>query len=131
VSTETPGKAQIWGGRVASALPVLALLASGAMKLTHNPEMVKNFVEKFGFPEGTMTPLGLVEITSAILYAVPQTSALGAVLLTGYLGGAVATHVRVGEGFAPPIILGMIVWLGLYLRDARVRALLPLRKPGA
>jgi hypothetical protein len=116
---------------VASALPVLGLLMSAGMKLSHNPEMVKNFVEKFGFPEGTMSPLGVVELTCAILYAVPQTSVLGAVLLTGYLGGAVATHVRVGEAFGPPVLLGVLVWLGLFLRDERLRALLPLRKPAA
>jgi hypothetical protein len=64
-----------------------------------------------------------------VLYVVPQTAVLGAVLLTGYLGGAVATHVRVGESFAIPLVLGILVWAGLFLRDARVRALLPLRKP--
>jgi hypothetical protein len=123
-----PNKAMIWGGRVMSALPVLGLLMSASMKLSHNPELVKQFVDKLGFPEGALTPIGVVELTCAVLYAVPQTAVLGALLLTAYLGGAVATHVRLGEGFAPAIVLGVLVWGGLFLRDPRIRALLPLRK---
>ena len=129
--TGTPNKANkgmILGGRIVSALPVLGLLMSASMKLTHAPQLVTQFVGTLGYPETAMTPIGVVELLSALLYAVPQTSVLGALLLTGYLGGAVATHVRVGEGFGPPIFLGILVWLGLFLRDERIRALLPLRK---
>jgi hypothetical protein len=73
-------------------------------------------------------PLGAIEICCALLYAIPRTAVLGAVLLTGYLGGAIATHVRVGDpSFVTPLVLGMIAWAGLYLRDPRLRALLPLR----
>jgi hypothetical protein len=71
--------------------------------------------------------LGIVEIACTVVYAIPQTAVLGAILLTGYLGGAIATHVRLEEGFLPPVILGVLVWLGIYLRDARLRALLPFR----
>ena len=128
MSTQSPSKAQLWGGRVASALPAIGLILSGVMKVTHNADLVKQFVGHLGFPEGAMTPIGVVEITCAILYAIPATSVLGAVLLTGYLGGAIAAHVRLGEGFVPVAILGILVWGGLFLRDARIRALLPLRK---
>jgi hypothetical protein len=128
MSTQSPSKAQLWGGRVASALPVLGLLMSASMKFSHSAQLVPQFVGKLGFPESSMTPLGVVELVSTILYAVPKTSVLGAVLLTGYLGGAVATHVRVGDPFIAPLVLGVLVWAGLFLRDERVRALLPLRK---
>ena len=83
---------------------------------------------KFGYPESAATPIGIVEIACALLYTIPKTRVVGAVLVTAYLGGAVATHVRVGEPFVMPILLGILVWAGLYLRDARVRELLPLAK---
>jgi len=125
-----PSKTKLWAGRVLSALPVLALLGSGAGKVSHGADMVKNVTEKFGYQASVLTPLGLVELICAILYAIPQTSVLGAILLTGYLGGAVATHVRVGDpGWAFPIVFGVLVWGGLYLRDDRIAALIPLRKP--
>jgi hypothetical protein len=122
-------KVTIWAGRVISALPVLGLLASAAMKLSQRPEAIQGMVEKGGFPAGSITPIGLAELLSTLLYVFPQTAILGAVLLTGYLGGAIATHVHGGQGFAAPLILGILVWAGLFLRDARLRALLPLRQP--
>jgi hypothetical protein len=121
-------KWQIWTGRVLSALPVLLLLFSATMKVLHLPPVVEGF-GKFGYPESMLTVLGVVEALCAILYVVPRTSGLGAVLCTGYLGGAVATHARIGDpSFVTPLILGIMVWGGLYLRDDRVRELLPLRK---
>ena len=75
--------------------------------------------------------IALVEIACGIVYAIPQTSVLGAILLTGYLGGATATHVRAGEPFFLPIVVGIVVWLGLFLREERLRALVPLRSPKA
>ena len=75
-------------------------------------------------------PLFFVELACVLLYVIPQTAVLGAILLTGYLGGAVATHVRAGEPFWFPIIFGILIWLGLVLRDARIRALVPLRRTG-
>ncbi len=116
-----------WVGRFLSALPVLALVFSASLKFGHKPEVVGMFTGKFGYPEGTLTPLGVVELACALLYAIPSTAVLGAVLVTGYLGGAVATHVRAGEAFAAPLLLGIFAWAGLYLRDERLRALLPLR----
>jgi hypothetical protein len=128
LSPQSPSKAQLWAGRVVSALPVLGLAMSAAMKLSHNAQMVPQFVGKFGFPESSIGPIGAVELLCAILYAIPRTSVIGAVLLTGYLGGAVATHVRVGDSFIVPLLLGVLVWAGIFLRDVRVRALLPLRR---
>lgn len=127
-------KRLVWLGRVLSAVPALMLLASGAMKLTHNPQLAKMFVEHFGYPESALQPIGAVELGCAIIYLIPQTAVLGAILMTGYLGGAVATHVRAGEGFdkfAVPLLLGILAWAGLYFRDHRLRALLPLRAPSS
>jgi DoxX-like family len=127
MNAESPSNAQVWGGRVASGLVVAGLVMSAGMKFSHPPEFVQNFVNHLGFPESTITPIGVAEIISSILYAVPKTSVLGAILLTGYLGGAIAAHVRIGEPFVAPLVLGILVWLGLFLRDTNVRGLLPLR----
>jgi hypothetical protein len=90
--------------------------------------VVETFVGKLGYPAGMLPALAGLELLCTVVYLVPRTAALGAVLLTGYLGGAVATHVRVGEAFVVPLLLGVFLWAGLYLRDERIRALLPLRK---
>ena len=117
----------VWGGRVLTALPVLMMTMSAAMKLSHAPMMAEKFTRTMGYPESTLVGIGLIELFSVVLYAIPRTAILGAIVLTGYLGGAVATHVRIGEPFAVPLLLGILAWAGLYLRDERVRALLPLR----
>ncbi|MFI5302368.1 MAG: DoxX family protein [Polyangiales bacterium] len=121
-------KSMSWAGRVVSALPVLVLVASAIMKLSHNPTAVAGLTGKYGYPEGAIAVIGTVELLCAVIYLVPLTSVLGAVLLTGYLGGAVATHVRAGEPFAIPVVVGVLVWAGLFLRDERIRALLPLKR---
>ena len=121
-----PSKALLWTGYIVSALPVLMLLMSAVMKLAKPAFIVEGFT-KFGYPENVILPLGIVELVCTVLYLIPRTSVLGAILLTGYLGGATATHVRAGEQFIGPVIFGVLVWLGLYLRDARLRALIPLR----
>ena len=124
----TPGaKAMLWTGRILSALIVAFLLFGGAMNLTKSPQVVEG-MKHFQYPEGLNLALGITMIACAIIYAIPQTAVLGAILLTGYLGGATATHVRIGEPFYLPVIFGMLVWLGLFLRDARLRALIPLRR---
>ena len=102
------------------------LLFSGVMKFVSPAEMKEGFT-KLGWDESLAVGLGIVEIGCTIVYLIPRTSVLGAILLTGYLGGAVATHVRIHDQFFIPIILGVLVWGGLYLRDARLRAVLPLR----
>ena len=119
-------KKMLWAGCIISVLPVLMLLFSGVMKLMKPPSVVEGFV-RLGYPEGLALGIGVVELACAALYVIPRTSVLGAILLTGYLGGATATHVRIGEPFFAPIVLGVLVWGGLFLRDARLRALLPLR----
>jgi hypothetical protein len=121
----------IWTGRVLSSLPILMMLFSAYLKVARPPQVVESFVGKFGCPEATLAPIAAVEITCVVLYAIPSTAVLGAILATGYLGGAIATHVRVGDLFFPPLLLGVFVWAGLYLRDRRLRALLPFRKPPA
>lgn len=121
------GKGLLWTGRILSVLPALLLLFSATMKLMHGPQIVEGFA-KFGFKEGVIAGIGVTEILCTLLYAIPQTSVLGAILLTGYLGGAVVTHLRIGESFGPPVLVGVLLWAGLFLRDRRLRALLPLRR---
>ncbi len=134
-STESTGTAAasvsnkaLWTGRVLSALPVLNLLASSVMKLVKPPAVVESF-EHLGYDPDLAFGLGIVELACTLIYVFPRTSILGAVLLTGYLGGAIATHVRIGEYVEAivPVIFGVLVWGGLYLRDARIRVLLPWR----
>ena len=90
--------------------------------------MLELFSGKYGFPRHLFSVIGVLELTCAALYAIPATSVIGAVLVSAYFGGAVVTHVRVGEAFAVPVLLGVLAWAGLYLRDARFRALVPLRR---
>jgi hypothetical protein len=129
ISSRLVSKKVLWTGRTLSALPILFLLMDGIMKL-FKPAIVVETTMKLGYQETVIVPLGIVLLTCTVLYAIPRSSVLGAVLLTGYLGGAVATHVRAGEGLFPisfPIILGILIWGGLWLRSYRLRALMPLR----
>jgi DoxX-like protein len=127
VETKKRG-ASFWIGWVLSVLPALLAAFSGAMKLSHAPQVLEGF-KHFGYPESTLTAIGLLEVLVAILVLVPRTAVLGAILFTGYFGGAVATHVRIGEPmWIGPVILGVLVWLGLWLREPRLRALAPLRR---
>lgn len=128
--TAPVSKKLIWAGRIVSALPALFLLMDGIMKL-FKPALVVEATVRLGYPESVILSLGIVLTACTVLYLIPRTSILGAILLTGYLGGAVATHVRVGEGAFPvlfPVIVGVLVWGGLWLRDERLRALIPLRR---
>lgn len=119
-------KTGLWIGRILSGLAIILFLSSGAFGLL-KPALAAQGFAKYGYPDGSMLRLTIVEIACALIYAIPQTSVFGAILLTGYLGGATATHVRVGEPFFLPVIVGIVVWLGLFLREGRLRALLPLR----
>lgn len=128
--TQTPpiSPAALWTGRILSALVGLFLLFDGVMKLV-KPEPVVTATVELGYPESVITGIGIALLASAILYLIPRTAVLGAILLTGYLGGAVATHVRVEQGaFAIlfPVFFGVLLWGGLYLREPRLRALIPL-----
>ena len=123
--TQTPciSKKALWTGRVMTALPALFLLFDGAMKLAKPAPVVEATVQ-LGYPESVILPLGIVLLACTVLYLIPRTAVLGAILLTGYLGGATATQVRVQDPwFLFPIALGVISWLGLYLREPRLRAL--------
>ena len=128
--TALTSRTRLWAGLVVSALPALFLLVDAAMKLV-KPAVVVEATVKLGYSESVIVPIGIVLLVSTVLYLVPQTSVLGAILLTGYLGGAVATHVRAGEGLFSiifPVIFGVLIWLGLYLRYDRLRTLIPLRR---
>ncbi len=119
-----------WLGYVLSALPALFLLLDGVMKLVKPAPVIEATVQ-LGYPESVIIGLGIVLLICTILYLIPQTSVLGAILLTGYLGGAVATHVRVRGELFPilfPVIFGVLIWGGLYLRDERLRLLIPFRR---
>jgi hypothetical protein len=126
-------KAIHWVARVMSGLPILFLLMDAAMKLLKLP-MVVDATVKLGYRESTIVPLGIVLLVCTLLYAIPRTAVLGAILLTGYLGGAVATHVRMGEESVFSIVFaiafGVLIWGGLFLRDARIRALIPITRKG-
>lgn len=121
----------IWAGRVLSALAVLFLLFDSVIKVMKLPAAVEGTV-KLGFPEGVIAGIGVVQLLCLALYVVPRTAVAGAVLLTGYLGGAIATHVRIGSPLLShtlfPIYVAALIWGGLYLREARLRALLPFRR---
>ena len=128
-SARTPPKPWLlWTGRVLSALPVLVMGFAAAMAFTRSPQVVED-MGKFGYPESALLLIGALELGSVVIYLVPRTAVLGAILMTGYLGGAIATHVRIGDpGWPTALILGVFVWAGHYLRDERIRALLPLRQ---
>jgi hypothetical protein len=126
MQTAPGSKASLWTGRILSALAVL-LFAFTAMFSLLKPAAAMQGFAHYGYPESAFFPIAIAELACLILYAIPRTSVLGAILLTGYLGGATATHVRVGEPPIVAIIVGVVVWLGLYLRDPRLRALVPLR----
>ena len=124
----TTSKAKFWTGWVLSILPALLLLMSATMKLTHNPQAVEGF-KHFGYADSAVLWIGVTELVCTVIYLIPRTAVFGAILLTAYLGGAVNTHVRVGEIQAVGAILtGVFVWLGLYLREPRLHALVPFRK---
>ncbi len=122
----TVGKRE-WIGRALTVLAVLPFLPSAFFKFNGGPQIVEGMAH-LGFPLNLVMPLGFLEVTCVILYLIPKTSFLGAILLTGYLGGAICTHLRVGDPFLVQIVLGFAVWGGLYLRDRRLGELLPFRR---
>jgi hypothetical protein len=125
----------VWAGRVISLVPVYICLSSANWKLSHNPWYVREWT-RIGWPLGEINAIAMVQIACIILYLIPQTAVLGVVLLTGYLGGAIASYVRMGELTKPPypplvpLTTCLLAWLGLYLREPRLRALLPIRWKG-
>ena len=119
---------RLWAGRIISALPALLLLFSAAMKLLKATAVIVGMAH-YGYPEHLILGIGALEAGCTIVYLIPRTAILGAILMTGYLGGATATHVRIDDPRGVlPVVVGVVVWLGLFLRDRRVRELIPIRK---
>jgi hypothetical protein len=116
---------KIWVGRILSALPVLLMLFSVAMKFSHKPEVVEGFA-RLGIREELINVIAILELAFVALYLIPPTAALGAVLIAAYLGGAVLAHMIGHQPVWAPILTAVVAWLGLYLRDSRIRALFPL-----
>src|SRR6267143_5074996 len=125
--TAPTSKKRLWAGRILSALVVLFLIPDAIIKFI-KPALVVDAFAHLGLPLSSSVTLGILLLSCTVLYAIPRTSVLGAILLTGYLGGAVATHLRVGDPLFShilfPTYLGVVLWLGLYLRESRLRALI-------
>lgn len=129
MAIEAMGRTKIWAARILGGVPAVFLLMDGGMKL-FRPVVVVEASAQLGYPESTLLGIGVALLVSTLLYLLPQTAVLGALLLTGYLGGAVAAHLRVGGGVFPvlfPVLIGAMIWLSLWMRDERLRNMLPLR----
>jgi DoxX-like family len=120
-----------WTGWLFSFLVVAQLLSSAWFRATQHTYAVAEIVTSYGYPESAIMAIVIAECALVVLYLVPRTSVLAAILMTGYLGGAVATHLRIGDTAraAIPLVVGILAWGGLYLRDSRIRQLLPFRRP--
>ena len=121
-------KGALWTGRVMSALPILIVLMGSVMKLMRLPSVREGFV-RAGLPESLIVPVGVIELICVVTYLIPSTAVLGAILMTGLLGAACLTSLRIADPtYFLPVILGMLAWGGLFMRDLRLRALIPFRK---
>ena len=131
VHNQVESKKMLWTGRIVSWVITALLLLDAVMKVLQVPQVMEGTM-KVGFPAGTVRPIGIILLVCLICYVIPRTSVLGAILLTGYLGGAVATNVRISTPLFSytlvPLYVGVLVWGGLFLREERLRALIPLRK---
>jgi DoxX-like family len=124
-----PSKKKLWAGRIISGLAALFLLFDAVAKLMRAAPVLEA-CDRLGIPQSLVVGIGSVLLACVVVYVIPRTSVLGAVLLTGYLGGAVATHLRAGSPLFDtvfPIIFGVLIWAGVFLREDRIRTLLPLR----
>ena len=121
----------LWTGWGFSFLVVAQLLSSAFFRATQHTYAVAEIVTGYGYPESAIALIVIAECALVVLYLVPQTSVLAAIVMTGYLGGAVATHVRIADTAraAIPLVVGILAWGGLYLRDSRIRQLIPFRRP--
>jgi hypothetical protein len=117
----------VWTGRVLTGVVSLLFFFSAAMKFVGGAE-VKEGMAHLGLPESMTIPLGILEAACTVVYLIPATSVLGAILLAGYIGGAICTHWRVGDPFVGQIAIALVIWLAIYLREPRLKALIPLRK---
>ncbi len=126
---DSSSRKTLWAGRILFVVPVLFLLFDGVIHLMMIPPVVEAF-SRLGYPVSLAFGIGILELACLALYVIPRTAILGGILLTGYLGGAVSTNLRAGAGAFPvifPVIIGVLLWGALFLRDARVRELIPLR----
>jgi hypothetical protein len=117
-------------GWVLTVLVTAAMIMSGCVKFTDNPDL-KAGLEKMQITQETVQKIGAVEIACAVIYLIPQTTVLGAILLTGYLGGAIFAHVQQGEPLIFPIVIAVVAWFGVFFREPRLRAIAPWRTSGA
>ena len=128
--TNSTSKLSLWAGRIMGALAILFLIFDGVVKVMQIPQAVEPTM-KFGYAASMVLTLGVIELACLVLYIIPRTAVFGAILMTGYLGGAIATQMRVGaEPFSIvfPIIIGALIWGALFLRDSQLRALIPVRR---
>jgi hypothetical protein len=126
INTQPVSKARLWTGRVLGALVTLAFLGSGITKLTHVPQVIAQLTHA-GLPAGAILPIGILGLSCLALYRYPRTSILGTFLLTGFIGGAIVTHIIGRESFAPPLIVGILMFASAYLRHAELQRLMPFR----
>ncbi len=124
--TKPMDKKVLWAGRILSGIVALLFAFSGVMKFQGGEDLETGFAH-LGLSLSMAHPLGILELLCVVIYAIPATAVLGAILLTGYLGGAICTHWRVGDPFFVQIGVGVFVWLGLFLREPRLWEILPLR----
>lgn len=122
-----PSMKLVWTGRIISGLIVFFLISGNIYGILNAAKLAPQSA-KYGYPEGAMMKIQITCMICALIYAFPRTAILGAILLTGYLGGATATHVRVSEPFFIPIVVAVLAWVGIFLRDERLRSLIPLRR---
>ena len=128
MAQDSVSRGALWTGRVMSALPIFIVLMGSVMKLMRLPAVHEGFA-RAGLSDSLMVPVGLIELICVITYVIPATAVLGAILMTGLLGAACLTSLRIADPTYPlPVILGMLAWGGLFMRDLRVRALIPFRK---
>jgi hypothetical protein len=129
--TDPVSKTRLWAGRIMTYLSVLFLLFDSVIHVMRIAPVVESF-QQLGYPVSLALGIGILELVCIVVYVIPRTSILGAILLTGYLGGAVATTLRIGSPLFShvlfPIYVGVLVWGGLFLREERLRALIPLRR---
>jgi hypothetical protein len=124
------GKTALWAGRIISALAIVFLIFDSVIKVLNTTPAVESTTQ-LGYPASMVVGIGVLELVCLAIYAIPRSSVLGAILLTGYLGGAIATQMRAGSPLFPvvfPIVIGALIWAGLFVREERLRALIPLRK---
>ncbi|MGH9869583.1 MAG: DoxX family protein [Candidatus Polarisedimenticolia bacterium] len=124
---EARSRRTVWIGRVITGIASLAFLAAAAGKFVGGPQLEEGMTH-LGFPMSMVIPLAILEVSCAVIYLIPATSVVGAILLTGFMGGAICTHWRVGESIIAQTTLILLVWLGLYLREIRLKDLIPIRR---